>query len=509
QHLRVRRAQPRAARDQPVRRARLRPGDGLLVAARGALDGVGARAASRVSRGGARAVVARDLPARDLLGGGRGAVLPRRHAAGARASAVEHPVRAHARARAVAIFAVDDHVVHHGARHGPHVHEARKPGSADRRALHDQPPQPQLHRKARAARVKRIALAALLVAASGVSADELSGADKLRVVYSNQFSWTRDGLPIVTVRVMEHRPSVTLSAEGMRVVPDGEGGPEVKGGATWTVRIVDGKPGRVVTHNVVASFAPLDTEALQAELATWRAKKIATRTFETGALFAVKGQVLDSRKILVAAAGTTGGTPFPELVDRPRGTVEAVDERGVVVRNDSILWFEPGPAGTIALADVDNERGGKETRRYFGKIYVTVDNAGQLAVVNAVPEDKLLAGLVPAEMSASSPPEALKAQAVAARNALLAKIGTRHLTDPYRLCSTVHCQVYAGAGREDARATAAVQATRGELLERDGGGLVDAVYSASCGGHGENNEYVWGGSPDAALRGKLDGDAAL
>ena len=107
--------------------------------------------------------------------------------------------------------------------------------------------------------MKRIALAALLVAASGVSADELSGADKLRVVYSNQFSWTRDGLPIVTVRVMEHRPSVTLSAEGMRVVPDGEGGPEVKGGATWTVRIVDGKPGRVVTHNVVASFAPADT----------------------------------------------------------------------------------------------------------------------------------------------------------------------------------------------------------------------------------------------------------
>ncbi len=351
---------------------------------------------------------------------------------------------------------------------------------------------------------------ALLGLAVGARGDELSGADKLRVVYSSQFAWTRDGLPIVTVRVMEHRPSVTLSAEGVRVVPDGEGGPEVRGGATWTVRVVDGKPGRVVVHNVVASFAATDTEKLQAELAKWRAQKIATRTFETGALFAVKGQVLDSRRVLVAAAGTTGGTPFPELVERPRGTVEAVDEHGVVVRNDSILWFEPGPSGLVALADVDNERGGRETRKYWGKLYVTVDNAGQLAVVNAVPEDKLLAGLVPAEMSASSPPEALKAQAVAARNELLAKIGTRHLTDPYRLCATQHCQVYAGAGREDARATAAVQATRGELLVRDeGGGLVDAVYSASCGGHGENNEHVWGGAADPSLRGRLDGDAAL
>ena len=130
--------------------------------------------------------------------------------------------------------------------------------------------------------------------------------------------------------------------------------------------------------------------------------------------------------------------------------------------------------------------------------------------MNAVPEDKLLSGLVPAEMSASAPPEALKAQAVAARNELLAKIGTRHLTDPYRLCSTQHCQVYAGAGREDPRSTAAVKATRGELLVREGeeGGLVDAVYSASCGGHTEDNDRAWGGSPDPALRGKLDVDRA-
>jgi SpoIID/LytB domain protein len=356
----------------------------------------------------------------------------------------------------------------------------------------------------------RLATLALTVAlAAGARGDELSGADKLRVVYSNQFAWTRDGLPIVTVRVMEHRPEVVIGVGDGRILPDGEGGPEVRGGATWTVRVVGGQPGKIVTHNVVASFAPGDTDKLQAELAKWRDKGVRTRTFETGALFAVKGQVLDSRRVLVAVAGTTGGTTFPELVERPRGTVEAVDEHGVVVRNDSILWFEPGAAGTLELRDVDNERGGKETRKYFGKLYVTVDNAGKLAVVNAVPEDKLLAGLVPAEMSASSPPEALKAQAVAARNELLAKIGTRHLTDPYRLCATQHCQVYAGAGHEDPRATAAVAATRGELLVRDdGGGLVDAVYSASCGGHGEDNDHVWGGGADAALRGRLDGEAA-
>jgi len=63
---------------------------------------------------------------------------------------------------------------------------------------------------------------ALLGLGAGTRGDELSGADKLRVVYSNQFSWTRDGLPVVTVRVMEHRPQVTLVSDGLRVVPDGD-----------------------------------------------------------------------------------------------------------------------------------------------------------------------------------------------------------------------------------------------------------------------------------------------
>jgi SpoIID/LytB domain protein len=63
-------------------------------------------------------------------------------------------------------------------------------------------------------------------------------------------------------------------------------------------------------------------------------------------------------------------------------------------------------------------------------------------------------------------------------------------------------------GREDARFTAAVAATRGELLVReDGSALVDAVYSAACGGHTEDNDRGWGGTADSALRGRLDADA--
>src|SRR5205085_1056958 len=145
---------------------------------------------------------------------------------------------------------------------------------------------------------------------------------------------------------------------------------------------------------------------------------------------------------------------------------------------------------------------------YFGRVYVTLDRKGSIAVVNAVPEDRLLAGLVPAEIFPGAPDEALKAQAVAARGELLSKIGTRHIGDPFRLCSQTHCQVYSGAGKETPRTTAAVAATRGEVLfTTDGHDLVDTVYSASCGGHTENNENVWPDMPPyPTLRGRRDGN---
>jgi SpoIID/LytB domain protein len=364
----------------------------------------------------------------------------------------------------------------------------------------------------------------LLGWAAVARADDLSGADKLRVVYSNQFAWTDDGLPMVTVRIAEGRDRVVLRGGGVKLQPDGEGGPEVRGGATWTVRVERGHAGVVRYRPVVARLPIGDADALKGELERWRGRGEHPRTVEIGALFAVRGEVLDQRRLLVTVGdpldeaeakrrahelGTKYGSELgiqPELAERPSGFVEATDEHGVVVRNEGILWFVS--AGLIEVEDVDKEGGGREARRYFGRVYVTVDRNGKLAVVNAVPEDKLLAGLVPAEMLPSAAPEALKAQAIAARNELLAKLGTRHLTDPYRLCSTQHCQVYAGAGHEDPRATAAVQATRGLLLEREGGGLVDAVYSASCGGHTEDNEGVWGGTADSALRGVLDGDEA-
>jgi SpoIID/LytB domain protein len=136
------------------------------------------------------------------------------------------------------------------------------------------------------------------------------------------------------------------------------------------------------------------------------------------------------------------------------------------------------------------------------------DNEGKLVAMVSVGAEKLLKGVVPAEMFASAHPEALKAQAVAARNEIFASVGVRNLAEPYMLRADVMDQVYGGVGAEDARASRAIDDTRGVVMLY-GQKIVEAVYSSNAGGFTENNENVWDMEPRPWLRGKADAIGAV
>lgn len=163
----------------------------------------------------------------------------------------------------------------------------------------------------------------------------------------------------------------------------------------------------------------------------------------------------------------------------------------------------------VALLDVEFGSGyhwaSSEHRAYGGMLEFVLDKDARITVVNLVPIETYLAGVVPYEMPRGFPAEALKAQAVAARTEVMSKLGIRHPDEPFDVCDEVHCQVYGGLGREAASTSQAVAATRGLVMTYNGGS-VNAVYSAVCGGHTENNENVWGGDPAPYLRGILDAD---
>jgi stage II sporulation protein D len=353
--------------------------------------------------------------------------------------------------------------------------------------------------------------------------------DPLNALYAKRLDF-RHGSPLVPVRIMEGQRQVTFSPRGrMRVQVRGDIAKRVEApaGSTWSIRLQRGDPAAIKVRIQLAEFAFADKDGLTAEQKSWEARHIPTRVATMGAVYGIAGKVVDNRRhvVLVDELLDPPAAPerqarflrqyglrtllFEELTRRPSGILELLDEGGAVVAvGQDLLSVEilDGDGFDVTRVEygVGYEPHGFEDRRYHGQLDFTVDRLGTLAVINRVLLEDLLEGLVPSEIFPKAHVEALKAQAVTARGEVLAKIGLKHLSDPYLLCAEQHCAVYKGASGEAAATSAAVKATQGEALFSHDGHLVDSVYSAVCGGHTENNEAVWGGMPNPNLRGRPD-----
>ncbi len=123
--------------------------------------------------------------------------------------------------------------------------------------------------------------------------------------------------------------------------------------------------------------------------------------------------------------------------------------------------------------------GGKVVK-YRGAIRSAVPTKGSTTrkTVNVLPIEHYVRGVIAAEMPAGWHPEALKAQAVAART-----YGVRSLAPSryYDICNTTSCQVYGGASRETTSTDAAVRATKGQYLAYKGAPAL-TQFSSSSGG---------------------------
>ena len=138
--------------------------------------------------------------------------------------------------------------------------------------------------------------------------------------------------------------------------------------------------------------------------------------------------------------------------------------------------------------------------RYRGTLRI-VHLTNGLEVVNKLPLESYLLGVVPRESPASWPIEALKAQAVAARSYAFRETGGSGSFDVY--CTTAS-QMYGGADGEAASTDKAVTATKG-IVPKYGGVAITAYFFSTSGGHTENIENVWSGAaPQPYLKGVPD-----
>ena len=149
------------------------------------------------------------------------------------------------------------------------------------------------------------------------------------------------------------------------------------------------------------------------------------------------------------------------------------------------------PAGVHARIEAPSSPLEIESRAYHGAMEVFLNSRHTLTVVNELPLEEYLRGVVPNELSPSTfgQLEALKAQAVAARTYIYRNLG-QYANEGYDVCSTDACQVYMGALTEDPLSTQAVVETRGTIATYDGK-PINALYSSTCGGRTEDAANIF------------------
>jgi len=350
--------------------------------------------------------------------------------------------------------------------------------------------------------------------------------DSLSQTESNTFIMPLKPNDPLTIRVglLEKYEKLTFSFSGQYCIESLAGEPvrnAAPSAVKWRARVEQSKPAQFL-FSVLANSFPRQADAM-ALAEEFERDGTPAVVRQIGGPIEVEGRVVGDNTLYRVQVGNfraeADAVKFAELLYddyAPRivrevlraaqGTIELFDAELIesfTVKNGLRLV----PASEDAAVTIYGVRTGSgfhyepvEDRTYGGVLEIYFDHSGQLGAVNEIPIDTYLKGVVPSEMPAGFPEQALCAQAIIARSVVLSEKGIKHLNDRYDICAHVHCQVYSGITQEDRRTNSAVEATRGQALV-NGERLVMAHYSAVCGGHTEDAEATWATTGSAALRG--------
>ena len=196
--------------------------------------------------------------------------------------------------------------------------------------------------------------------------------------------------------------------------------------------------------------------------------------------------------------------------------VDALDLSGVPLRDVSerissvVMPVLEGPSGghtlqgPLQVQASDGMRWNGGVLR--GPFRLQADAYGTWTLLEKLPLERYLEGVVPHEIGAGSPAAALQAQAVLARTWALAN-SHRFALDGYHLCSDTQCQVYRDPRLASPTVRQAIRATSGEVLLWNGQ-PIHAVYHATNGGVSAHAEEAWDMDPLPYVRVQTDGVAA-
>ncbi|MEL6500382.1 MAG: SpoIID/LytB domain-containing protein [Cyanobacteria bacterium J06623_1] len=154
------------------------------------------------------------------------------------------------------------------------------------------------------------------------------------------------------------------------------------------------------------------------------------------------------------------------------------------------------------LVQVNTTNQPQAARTYGGSLRLQPNSHGEFTLVNQVPLETYLRGVVPYEIGANAPAQAVAAQTIIARTYALRNL-RRFTVDDYQLCATVHCQVYKGLNDANTVSDRAIAKTAGLVLTYENE-LIDALYSSTTGGVTAGFEDTWDGQERPYLQPVID-----
>ena len=180
------------------------------------------------------------------------------------------------------------------------------------------------------------------------------------------------------------------------------------------------------------------------------------------------------------------------------GQISVFDTSGTLLaKTPSFMFRSNSDTASVEIKSVPYGVGwwwaGVEDRIYEGAFHIYIGTHQEMDVVVQLPLETYLKGVVPYEIGGTSPLEALKAQAVAARSEAVIALTSKLYSDEfYDLTSDVECQVFSGNKRRTARSDQSVEETAG-LIISESGQPMNAFYASNCGGRAELIQNVWPG----------------
>lgn len=179
----------------------------------------------------------------------------------------------------------------------------------------------------------------------------------------------------------------------------------------------------------------------------------------------------DDQKVSVIVAGSTGKLSVS-------GNTIYVNGKAI---GPNVLIKPQNPKESFYLGD----------KQYRGGLRVfAVGRSSTMTLVNAIPLEDYLYGVVPQEVIPSWPAAALEAQAVAARTYALYTMETNKNKD-YDVKPSTDYQMYAGRAGEHNATTVAVDKTKGMVMFYNQK-PINALFHSDGGGYTEDSVNVWG-----------------